>query len=162
MNKLSLWVQRHKILSTVLGLIFVSYLWYDMPFKATDPASSYFVESLFRMRDYQCGSGVEELKDKVLPVLFPVGTEKKYVDSVLVNTGGASIDDQTKGYAEGAYFYRYLPLCLLFTPDEYIIRVYYDKNETVENIHFAGETVVGNKDFKPKLIPTGLRKRKDL
>lgn len=142
MNKLLLWVNTHKVLSAILTLVLVSYLWYDMPFKATDPASPFFVESLFRLRDYPPGSKVEELRDKVLPELFPVGTAKKYVDLMLIERGGAHIIDQTQ-YSVGRYVYSYTHIRMALTPDAYNIRVIYDKDGKVQVVNFAGKTVVG-------------------
>ncbi|THU41878.1 hypothetical protein FAM09_07195 [Niastella caeni] len=155
MNKVSSWVQQHKVLSTILALVFVSYLWYDMPFKATDPASPYFIESLFRMRDYGSASGVGQLRDNVLPKLFPVGTPKDYVDLMLVDRGGAHIIDITQ-YNIGGYIYSYKPVQLTFTPDDLNIRIYYDKNMKVEAVNFYGRTVVG-KGYKPKKVSETLK-----
>lgn len=129
----------------------IFYIGYAMPFKATDPNSPFFSEQLFRLRDYGKGEGVVELRDKVLPKLFPVGTSKEYVDLMLVNRGGAEGDNHTTEY-EGYYIYRFLPLYLILTPDAYNIRVYYDKNNKVEAIHFARALVVGS-DYKPKIVP---------
>lgn len=155
MNKFITWIKQHKILSAFLIVLLLGYLWYSPPFKATDPLSPMFSESWFRMRDYASEKGTRELRDKVLPKLFPVGTPKEYVDKILVTYGGARLDDHTN-VIEGMYIYRYTPLYLMLTPDSFMIRVYYDQNNKVKSIRFAGEVVNGH-GYEPKKIPGGLK-----
>jgi hypothetical protein len=77
-----------------------------------------------------------------LKKLFPLGTEKSYVDNVLVVSGGAetrpSVDGDFVIYAHDASpsFWFYLYLC----PYEYKwqVRIYYDDNERVRDIKLRG------------------------
>jgi hypothetical protein len=151
MNKIATFLKRYKKTSIFFGILFISYMAYAMPFKATDPSSPLFIESLFRLRDYGSDAGAVELRDKVLPKLFPVGTSKEYVDLMLVDRGGAKEDNHTTIF-QGAYFYRFSPFYLIPTPDSFIIRVYYDQNNKVAAVHFAGKYASGN-GYKPKAAP---------
>jgi hypothetical protein len=149
MNKITTFLKRYKKTSIFFGILFVFYLGYAMPFKATDPNSPLFIESLFRLRDYGRGAGVVELRDKVLPKLFPVGTSKEYVDLMLVDRGGADILDKTH-FAVGMYTYTYKPLFLMLTPDAFNIKIFYNQTYKVNGIHFGGKMIVG-KNFKAQL-----------
>lgn len=148
------WIKQHKILSAFLVILLLSYFWYAPPFKVTDPSNPLFVESWFRLRDYGSAQGVQELRDKVLPKLFPEGTAKEYVDLMMVTRGGAHIIDQSM-YDEGAYVYRFKPLYLFLTPDDFNIHFYF-QDDKVRAIHFAGKMTVGD-GYRPTKIPGGLR-----
>jgi|GEM_PF-4135758 len=150
MDKLISCIKQHKAVAIII-VVALGYLWYAMPFKATDPSSPFFSESLFRMRDYASNEGIHELQTKVFPKLFPVGTPKSYVDKILSHYGGADIVDDTND-AFGAYTYVYKSLGMMLTPDSIFVTVYYDKNARVEAIWF-GKMVVGPTNYKPVPVP---------
>ncbi len=147
MQKVKTWVRNNRKKSLFLAIIFGFYLWYDMPLVSKDPTSPFFVESLFRMRHYNGNDGALVLRDKVLPKLFPVGTPKEYVDYILVEKGGGHIIPSQAFI--GMFTYRYMPLYLLLTPDQFDIRVYYNPQNKVEAIIFGWKRVVGS-GYKPQ------------
>jgi hypothetical protein len=149
MIKAAEWFKKHKIITSLLAFIFLWYVWFHPPFKSTDPASPMFVESLFRLRDYDHvrSFDIDKLK-KDLSILFPVGTPKEYVDLMLIDRGGAYIVDQRE-YTHGKYRYKYQSISLWATPDAWIIDIYYDQNNKVEAIGFGTDFIVG-KGYHPK------------
>lgn len=65
------------------------------PFKATDPNNPNFDPMKFRFEDYITG---DPLRD-VFREIFPVGTDKSFVDKILVGSGGAT-SSQSKNAEE--------------------------------------------------------------
>jgi hypothetical protein len=148
MSKTTQWFKKHKIITSVLVFTLLWYVWFHPPFKSTDPASPMFVESLFRLRDYDHvrSFDIEKLK-RDLPILFPVGTPKEYVDLMLVDRGGANVANQTE-YTFGKYSYSYQPISFWFTPDAWFVTVYYDENNKVAAIAIGNDFIVGD-NYKP-------------
>jgi hypothetical protein len=150
MNKFLSKIKKPKTTLVLLSYFIVFYLWYAMPFKSIDPKSANFHEALFRLRDYHGSKGTIYFRDEVLPNLFHQGTPKSYVDLMLSERGGATITDQSM-IIKGAYFYSYKPLFLTLTPNDWIIDAYYDSNNMLVAMKFAGKRVI-NEQFRSKLI----------
>ncbi|MBP7722391.1 MAG: hypothetical protein KA155_07615 [Alphaproteobacteria bacterium] len=55
------------------------------PFKITDPSNPRFKPENFSFKDY----GNRESYIQAFKILFPIGTKKEFVESVLVEAGGA-------------------------------------------------------------------------
>ena len=72
-----------KILLIVICLATIA-VW--NPFKITDPNSPLFDPMKFSFRDY----GIKEELD-IFRKLFPIGTEKEFIDRVLVDAGNANM-----------------------------------------------------------------------
>jgi hypothetical protein len=93
------------------------------PLKAIDPDDPRFEPEQFAFEDYE---GNEHLLPGALKKAFPPGTDKAYVDRILVEAGNTSI---TKNEGEGDYTY-------LWPKDGsgltgHVLRVFYRDNKTV-------------------------------
>lgn len=84
-------IKNHPLVSCLLvvwawavlsGLLFVYGLFLPNPFKVTDPSSPWFNASKFDLNDYPRGKSEEALKK-----LFPIGTDKSFVDFVMYSSG---------------------------------------------------------------------------
>ena len=71
-------------IAVLVALVIATVLVAPNPFKVTDPADPRFDPEKFSFRDYG-GIGEIPLKD-AMQILFPPGTEKSFVDHVLVDT----------------------------------------------------------------------------
>lgn len=72
------------------SLVLFLFFWFGalekpMPWKITDPSSARFSVERFRLTDY---TSKMELQS-VLETIFPLGTDKEYVDKILVETAKA-------------------------------------------------------------------------
>ncbi len=149
MEKIKTCIKRHRVLAAVLVVVGIGYLWYTMPFKVTDPNDPRFVPELFRMRDYASYEGVRELQTKVFPKLFPIGTPKSYVDKMMIDRGGATINDQSD-LDKGDFSYDFMPLNMY--GDSLMMKVFYNCNYKVIALWFAGKWIAGD-GYKPETIP---------
>lgn len=136
----------------LLALFFIfSFLWHGvfeapLPWKVTDTSDSRFNPEKFRLTDY--GGKVNFQKN--LEILFPVGTEKSYVDRISVDIGKAATKEFSPkhpmyhdniyfdyGYHNQArwYLWRYIPVP--HAPDDWpshLFRVEYDTNLRVKKV----------------------------
>lgn len=81
----------------VMGLMMLTTSACSNPFKVTDPSDPKFNPDKFSFNDYKTH---EELRD-AFRKLFPVGTDREFIERVLVNAGGAKIVDTFDFKAEG-------------------------------------------------------------
>jgi hypothetical protein len=122
------------------------YLYVPNPAKITDPYHPWFNPDNFRFEDYMVTRCVEK---EVLAKLFPVGTEKLFVDRVLVDAGGARIkqtpyrrDSFGKILEEGlnkfSYFYEPRHWSNWFFPNTWNVSVMYDADNKVTDVRIPG------------------------
>lgn len=71
----------------VLSLVSISTVACSNPFKVTDPADPKFKPENFRFEDYP---GIPPMTE-ALRKLFPVGTDREFVEKVLIDAGGAKL-----------------------------------------------------------------------
>lgn len=138
LNKISQWADRHKFLSYFLIIVFVFVLFIFKPLKPTNPSNPLFIESWFRIHDYDFNYG--GLKH-ALKKLFPVGTSKEYVDLMLVEHGKLETVDNTSSIP-GFFGYYYRPFRLTYDP--WRIDVYYDEKMKLEAILLNRELINGD------------------
>jgi hypothetical protein len=140
MNKFPLWIKPSKAVIAFFIILSLPFIIIYRPYKATNPENPLFIESWFRLSDYDFRP--EQLQH-ALKVLLPVGKSKDYVDLMLSKRGGAEIIDSTK-YRKGFYAYGFKPTMLFLTPDSWYIDVYYDKNDKIAVILFNRELINGS------------------
>lgn len=90
--KQKLTLRRIVLLLLCLGAFMVYGENFGYPFKVTDPADPRFKVERFSFYDYW---GDRELLQKTFRILFPPGTNKTFVDKVLIEYGGARILQNT-------------------------------------------------------------------
>lgn len=88
---------------SVIGLI-LFYLISTNPLKTTDPSNPKFNASKFKFTDYN----LKELS-AIFDRLFPLGTERKFIENTLVSSGGAWVD-----YSNGIVIYSWTPSLIYF------------------------------------------------
>lgn len=118
-----------------------------LPWKVTDTSDARFNPEKFRLTDY----GSDSQFQKSLSILFPVGTEKSYVDRISVDVGGATVEKfvpKHPMYHDNIYFdYGYhnkarwtvrnsIPFIPPLSPDwpSHFFRVEYDKDLNVKKV----------------------------
>lgn len=138
LSKITQWADRHKFLSYFLIIIFVFVLFIFKPLKPTNPSNPLFIESWFRVSDYNFNYG--GLKH-ALKILFPVGTPKDYVDLMLVERGNLETIDNTST-TPGFFGYYYRPFRLTYDP--WRIDVYYNEDMKLDGILLNREVINGD------------------
>jgi len=116
------------LLGKVMTLLIVSLLiWFalldaPMPWKVTDPSDPKFDPMKFEYTDYHSNSEFRT----ALKIMFPLGTEKSYIDKILVEVGGGTVrkynykheslkDKITYRYGYNNIF-RKIPMHIIFMP----------------------------------------------
>lgn len=103
------------------------------PFKVTDPNNPNFKAENFQFRDYSNLCLLEE----ALAEIFPVGTNKVYVDKILLRISGVRESDAQGGLGSYIVIYSYmpsLPIRLLIYPDGLAINVIYDTSNNIKDM----------------------------
>ena len=122
--------------------------WMPMPpWKETDPTNPGFNAEKFEYEDYSYGNLDKDLQP-VLLKMFPQGTPKTYVDSILLERGGAKIYYDEK---RDLYVYRFtgkatLELILTFHRTSSSIVVIYDENDRLKNMKSYNRYLYGGYD----------------
>lgn len=130
------------ILAGIILLIGVfCYIYVPNPIKITDPYHQWFKPDNFRFEDYMVSKCTEK---EVLAKLFPVGTNKAFVDRILVGAGDAHAaklpDHAGKGSNAYSYFYKPHHWSNWFFPHTWNISVTYDDNDRAVNITFPTDS----------------------
>lgn len=127
------------LFSAIAALIVIAgalYFFVSNPFKITDPYHPWFRPDRFRFEDYLTTKCMQK---EVLAKLFPVGTEKSFVDKVLVTSGKATMTrlPDAVGYGSNTYSY-YWESSLFwgnwFFPSTLNVAVFYNQNGEVSDI----------------------------
>jgi len=107
-------------------------------FKVKDPADSRFDPMKFSYLDYR---GTVHLQE-IFPKIFPVGTDKAFVDKVLIDAGGAfarkrNVNPKYPDWIKYNYIYRgttYYRKLLMLGPVTENMGFYFDKENKVVQI----------------------------
>ncbi|MCB1558099.1 MAG: hypothetical protein KDJ50_04175 [Alphaproteobacteria bacterium] len=132
------------------------------PFKVTDPSDPKFNPDKFKFEDYP---GIPLMTD-ALKKLFPVGTPKEFVEKILVDVGGARLENiltaeqiekknkSWKGFSpelecalikpvRDYYIYGKVPDYILPTKRNWAVGVQYDEDNKLSLLQLNGTTING-------------------
>ena len=96
--------------------------------KVTDPGNPQFDATQFRFEDYSSKSEISP----VIHHMFPVGTDRSYVEKILVDIGQASsfsLPEKIFGKNQVRYTYRYRKMM----PCSFILKADYDSNQRLKD-----------------------------
>lgn len=117
---------------TMMAISFISFI--PNPFKVTDPHNPKFKAENFQFRDY----GTLCLLEVALAKVFPVGTNKAYVDKIFLRLSGVQESDEQEAL-KGSYIVTYnyrppFPTRLLIYPDGLSINIIYDASNNIKDM----------------------------
>lgn len=96
--------------------------------KVTDPRDPKFDATQFRFEDYSSKSEISP----IIHHMFPVGTDRSYVEKILVDIGQASsfpLPEKIFGENQVRYTYRYRKMM----PCSFILKADYDSNQRLKD-----------------------------
>jgi hypothetical protein len=128
---------------SIVGIIAIfvvafCYLLVPNPFKITDPYHPRFKPDNFRFEDYVVSTCAEK---EIMAKLFPVGTDKSFVDRVLVNSGGAKASKNNNHKNEYNYYYVPRHWAAFFGDLTWNMSVTYNDDGKVTDIRTNNESV---------------------
>jgi|GEM_PF-3200295 len=140
------------VLLAIVIAVGAYWFWYEAPFKVKDPSDPRFNPDRFSFRDYKTQS---EMK-RAFSSLFPVGSSKSYVDSVLLGAGKGRLVKVYDFSECGPQYSR----AVYTEPTNYLRSIkgainhdfYFDKNMTVMNIEVFFHHIVFDDAVHPETL----------
>lgn len=129
-------------LFSALALVLILYcMWSGFaPFKVTDPYDPRFNPRHFRFEDYTITLCIQK---EALAKLFPIGTNRSFVDQLLVQRGGAistKTDDGQRTSSTYAYSYQPHTLGSLLIGFDWYVTVAYGADDKVIDMRIANRS----------------------
>lgn len=127
-------ITKFTLLALTLLIAGFCYLFVPNLLKATDPYHPWFNPDKFRFEDYSDHC----MKKEVLAKLFPIGTERSFVERVLVDAGHANPEKLPEHVGRGpnafSYYWESPFWGNWFFPNTWNVTVVYDSNNMVSSV----------------------------